>query len=129
MQRKSPPCVTSASYRAKKEKSMRKLMIAAALGAMTIGTTAQADIGIDVRQINQQRQIDAGKRSGKLSARERQTLSNEQRAIKREEARLRAAGGFSARDEIRINALLDRAQANINRLKNNRVRGPNDVPF
>lgn len=108
---------------------MRKLTFVAVLGSLALGTAAQADIGIDLRQANQQRQIDAGKRSGKLSLRERQTLTNEQRAIKQQEARYRDSGGrFTNREEAAIMAMLDRAQANINRMKNNRTRGPNDVP-
>jgi len=109
---------------------MHKLTIFAVLGSLAIGTAAQADIRIDARQLNQQRQIDAGKRSGKLSLGERQRLTNEQRTIKRQEARYAASGGqFTRAEKNSINAMLDRAQANINRAKNNRTRGPNDVPF
>jgi uncharacterized protein HemX len=109
---------------------MRKLTLVAALGALALGTAAQADVGIDVRQANQQRQIDAGKRSGKLSLGERRLLTNEQRTIKRQEARYRDSGGrFTNREQASIMAMLDRSQAHINRLKNNRTRGPNNVPF
>jgi len=109
---------------------MRKLTLFAVLGSLAIGTAAQADIRIDARQLNQQRQIDAGKRSGKLSLNERRTLTNEQRTIKRQEASYQASGGtFTAREKAAINNLLDRAQRNINRMKDNRTRGPNDVPF
>ena len=107
---------------------MKKTIVMLALASLTIGTAAQADVGIDLRQANQQRQIDAGKRSGKLSLNERRILTNEQRAIKRQEARYRDSGGFSNREQGLIMAMLDRSQAHINRLKNNRVRGPNDVP-
>lgn len=107
---------------------MKKTIILA-LAALTVSTAAQADVGIDLRQSNQQRQIDAGKRSGKLSLNERRILTNEQRAIKRQEARYRdSRPGFTNREEGLIMAMLDRSQAHINRLKNNRVRGPNDVP-
>ena len=102
---------------------MRKITLALTLAALAIGTAAQADVGIDVRQANQQRQIDAGGRSGKLSRRERTVLTHEQYAIKNEEARLRARGGFGNRDQARIMAMLDRSQAHITRLKNNRERG------
>lgn len=108
---------------------MRKLTVITVLASLAIGTAVRADVGIDIRQINQQRQIDAGKRSGKLSLREREILTNEQRAIKRQEARYRSSGGrFSNREQGPIMAMLDRSQAHINRLKNNRVRGPNSVP-
>jgi len=101
---------------------MRKIIIALALGAIAVPATAFADVGIDARQANQQRQIDAGKRSGKLTRAERDVLTAEQRSIKREEGRLRARGGFNNRDQAVIGRLLDRAQAHIDRLKNNRVR-------
>ncbi len=108
---------------------MRKLTVITVLASLAVGTAVRADIGIDIRQINQQRQIDAGKRSGKLSLREREILTNEQRAIKRQEARYRNSGGrFSNREQGLIMAMLDRSQAHINRLKHNRVRGPNSVP-
>lgn len=106
-----------------------KKIVMLALASLTIGTAAQADVGIDIRQANQQRQIDAGKRSGKLSLSERRTLTNEQRAIKRQEARYRdSRPGFTNREQGLIMGMLDRSQAHIDRLKNNRTRGPNDVP-
>ena len=101
---------------------MRKMILIAALAAVTVPATAFADVGIDARQANQQRQIDAGKRSGKLTRAERDVLTAEQHTIKREEGRLRARGGFHNRDQAVIQRLLDRAQAHIDRLKNNRVR-------
>jgi hypothetical protein len=101
---------------------MRKIIILLALGAIAVPATAFADVGIDIRQSNQQRQIDAGKRSGKLTRRERDVLTIEQRSIKREEGRLRARGGFGNRDQAYILGLLDRAQRHIDRLKNNRER-------
>lgn len=109
---------------------MKKIFIAAALGALTVGGVAQADIGVDARQANQSRQIDAGKRSGKLSIRERNILNAEQRRIKALEAQLRVRGNnLGERDERRLNALLDKAQAHINQLKNNRERGRSGIHF
>jgi hypothetical protein len=109
---------------------MRKTSVILAALTLGIGTAAMADVGIDLRQADQQRQIDAGKRSGKLSLSERQILTNEQRAIKRQEARYRdSRPGFTNREQGAIMAMLDRAQAHIDRLKRNRRRGPDDVPF
>ncbi len=101
---------------------MRKIIMALAIAAVAVPATAFADVGIDARQSNQQRQIDAGKRSGKLTRNERDILTAEQHSIKREEGRLRARRGFGNRDQAYIGGLLDRAQAHITRLKNNRVR-------
>ena len=109
---------------------MRKTIFILGIAALGTASVAQADVRIDARQANQQRQIDAGKRSGKLSLGERRILTNEQRAIKREEGRYRASyGRFTQREKAVIDGRLDRAQAHINRLKNNRRRGPDDVPF
>lgn len=100
---------------------MKRTIIAIAAASLFVGTAAQADIRIDARQVNQQRQIDAGKRSGKLSRAERDTLTAEQKMIKRVEARY-SAGGLNEREKGTINRMLDRSQAHIVRLKNNRVR-------
>ena len=107
---------------------MKPIIIAIATAALFAGTAAQADIRIDARQVNQQRQIDAGKRSGKLSVAERNLLTNEQRMIKRQEARF-DRGGFNRAEKRAINRMLDRSQAHIVRLKNNRnrVRGSRDI--
>jgi len=103
---------------------MRKITFGLMIASLAIGTAAQADLGIDARQADQQRQIDAGKRSGKLSRRERVVLTNEQQQIKLVEARLRVRGNnLGERDEARLNAMLDRAQRNIVQMKNNRERG------
>lgn len=100
---------------------MKRTIIALAAASLFVGTAAQADVAIDARQANQQRQIDAGKRSGKLTRRERDVLTNEQRMIKRVEARL-SRGTLGERDENRLARMLDRSQAHIIQLKNNRER-------
>ena len=103
---------------------MRKTVMMLAAVGLFAGTAAQADIRIDARQANQQRQIDAGGRSGKLSRAERDTLTAEQHAIKRQEAAYARSGGrFTDAEEAAVNRLLDRAQAHIDRLKRNRQRG------
>lgn len=109
---------------------MKKFFIAAALGTLTLGGVAHADIGIDTRQADLQRQVDAGKRSGKLSVRERNVLNAELRRIANVEAQLRARGNnLSEADERRIGAMLDKAQTHIRQLKQNRERGRNGIHF
>jgi len=103
---------------------MRNITFGLIIASLAVGTAAQADVGIDARQADQQRQIDAGKRSGKLSLRERQVLTKEQKQIKLAEARLRVRGNnLGERDEARLNAMLNKAQRHIDQLKNNRERG------
>ncbi len=107
---------------------MKKMSIIAALAALTLGGVAQADVGIDARQANLSRQVDAGKRSGKLSVRERNVLNTELRQIARTEAQLRARGSnLSERDERRLGVMLDRTQRHIQQLKNNRERGRSGI--
>ncbi len=109
---------------------MKKIFIAAALSALTIGGVAHADIGIDARQADLQRQVDAGKRSGKLSIRERNVLNAELRRIASVEAGLRARGNnLGERDERRLGVMLDRAQVHIRQMKQNRERGRNGIHF
>jgi hypothetical protein len=109
---------------------MNRIFIAAAIGALALGGVAQADIGIDTRQADLQRQVDAGKRSGKLSIRERNILNAELRRIANVEAELRARGNnLSERDERRIGAMLDAAQRHIRQLKQNRERGRTGIHF
>ena len=105
---------------------MFKLVLAAA--TLSFGTVAVAGVGISARLTNQQRQIDAGKRSGKLSRGERNVLTNEQHMIKRTQDRLRARHGkLTGSDKTRVKAMLDRSQRHIERLKHNRRRGRHGV--
>jgi hypothetical protein len=107
---------------------MKKIIIALAVAGFSISTVAQADIRVDARQVNQQRQIDAGKRSGKLSRAERDRLTAQQRTIERSKRQLERSGGRFTRAEVgRVNAMLDRSQADITRAKQNRTRGRNGI--
>jgi len=109
---------------------MKTLFIAAACGVLITGAAARADIGIDTRQADLQRQVDAGKRSGKLSVRERNILNAELRRIANVEADLRAQGNdLSEADERRIGAMLDAAQRHIRELKQNSERGRTGIHF
>ncbi len=109
---------------------MKKIFIAVAVSALTLSSVAHADIGIDLRQAELSRQVDAGKRSGKLSIRERRVLNNELRKVAATEAQLRARGdNLSERDERRIGVMLDKVEAHIRQLKRNRERGRNGIHF
>ena len=104
---------------------MKPFIVAIAFVGLSLSGAAQADIRIDARQLNQQRQIDAGGRSTKLSLAERNRLTAQQRQIKRVEARYERSGGrFTAAEKREINRMLDTSQAAITRAKRNRVRGP-----
>ncbi len=109
---------------------MRKLALIAVLASFATSVPALANVGIDVRIVDLQRQIDAGKRSGKLSMGERVRLTNEIRGTKRLVERYENSGGRFTRAERRaVQNRLDRIQIHISGAKRNGVRGPNDVPF
>lgn len=107
---------------------MRKMVMAMMLGAMTLGVAVDAQAAVNVRQLNQQRRIDAGKRSGKLSPREYATLKAEQRSIERREARLKARHGrLTDADKREIALMQDRADRHIIGQKNDAQRGKNHL--
>jgi hypothetical protein len=110
---------------------MRKTGLTIALAALVATSApALADVRINARLIDLQRQVDAGKRSGKLSLRERRMLTNEIRAHRRTVERYENSyGRFTPREKVLVRADLDRTQARITRMKDNRERGPDSVPF
>ena len=91
---------------------MKKLIAAAVLGALGLGAVAQAAPVVNLRQANQERRIDAGTRSGKLTHREAARLKAEQRQIAMREkmARKRHGGHLTARDKRAIHARQEAAQ-------------------
>ena len=94
--------------------------IAAALSLAVVAAPATA--AINSRQLNQERNIDAGVRSGKLTPHEAQTLRAEQRHIENTKHRLKRHNGYGDRDEREIHRMQDQAARNIDRLKYNGAR-------
>ena len=103
------------------------LIAAAALAVIATATPALAAGPINARQINQERLIDAGFRSGKLTRSEVTMLKREQRSIRLQEDRMRARnGGKLIRSDKRyLQARQNMADRNIAREKADRQRGPN----
>jgi hypothetical protein len=108
---------------------MNKIITAFAFGALGLGVVAQAATPVNIRQANQERRIDAGKRSGKLTHAEAARLKAEQRAIARQEAQLRArhGGRLTAHDKRVIHARQEAANRHILNQKSDRQRGPNKL--
>ena len=94
---------------------MNKTFYALALMSLAATLPVSVSAAVNARQIDQQRRIDAGKRSGKLTERERLRLKAEQRSIVRMQHRMKA----------RQRA----AERNIYRAKHNAHRGKNHLPF
>lgn len=111
---------------------MKPTTLALALGLVTVAVAgaAQAAPPVNARQLNQERRIDAGVRSGKLSPHEAAVLKSQQASIRGEERRMRAAHGghLTARDKRLIHARQDAANAQILHKKHNAVRGRDHLP-
>ena len=103
---------------------MNKPLFAAIAGLALLSVAAPAAAAVNARQLNQQRLIDAGVRSGKLTPHEASVLRNEQRSIERAKgmAKMRHNGRYTAAAERRIHAMQDAAERHIQRLKYNGAR-------
>lgn len=108
---------------------MKNIILALGLAAIVSGGTASAAGPVNVRQLNQERRIDAGTRSGKLTRSEARRLKAQQASIKREEDRLRArhGGRLTAADKRRIHAMQEAANRSILQQKHDGQRGPNKL--
>jgi hypothetical protein len=105
------------------------ITLALALGTLSTAGTAIAAGPINARQLNQERRIDAGVRSGKLTHREAAQLRAQQRSISRQEDRMRARSGgpLTRRDKAVLHARQERANRAILAKKHNARRGPNHL--
>ena len=108
---------------------MKKLIAAAILSALGLGAVAQAAPVVNLRQANQDRRIDAGTRSGKLTRHEAMRLKSEQRSIAMQEKRMKArhGGHLTARDKRMIHARQNAANHHILSQKRDAQRGPNKL--
>lgn len=108
---------------------MRKTLLAIAAATLTIATTLPAVAQVNVRQLNQKRRIDAGHRSGKLTAQEASRLKAQQRSIQRLEAQLRARhnGRLTPADKRMIHDRQAEADRAITHQKHDRQRGRNHL--
>ncbi len=108
---------------------MKRIIITAALCAMACGGVASAAAPVNARQLNQERRIDAGVRSGKLTHAEAARLKAQQAAIKREEDRMRArhGGKLTAHDKRIIHARQEQANRAILNQKHDAQRGKNHL--
>jgi hypothetical protein len=108
---------------------MNRLILAATAAVMAIGVVVPAVAAINVRQVDQRRSIDAGVRSGKLTAHEAAKLRQEQNLITRAKERMKArhGGHLTAMDNKRIHDMQDAAARHMGHLKYNRHRGTKHI--
>jgi hypothetical protein len=95
--------------------------MAGIIGIMAAGT-ALAGIGdpvIQQREANQERRIDQGIKSGRLTPNEAGRLEAQQARIQQREERMKADGNLTAGERRRLTRQQNRASRNIYRLKHN----------
>jgi len=104
---------------------MKQFIRAAAATIALLAVAAPAVAAVNVRQLNQERRIDAGVRSGKLTRHEAMRLKSEQRLIARQKAHMKARNGghLTASQKRMIHQRQDAANRHILRLKHNGARG------
>lgn len=104
---------------------MNKLFLAVTAAVMAISVAAPAVAAVNARQIDQRRRIDAGVRSGKLTAHEARVLRHEQEMITRFKVRgkERHNGHQMQADRRRLHHMQDVAERHLDRLKYNGHRG------
>ena len=105
---------------------MKTILIALAIGALTANAASAA---VNIRQLNQERRIDAGVRSGKLTHHEAANLKAEERYVENLEKGMRAkhGGKLTDADKAVIHAKQDRINDLINGKKHNAHRGKNKL--
>lgn len=102
---------------------LRKLAIAGMFATAGTAAFAQAGTpGIDQRQVNQERRIEQGERSGALTTREENRLEGGQARVGRMESRAKSDGVVTARERARLHHAQDVQSARIARQKHDRQR-------
>lgn len=98
---------------------MKRTLTALAAALSVVAMAAPASAAVNARQLNQERNIDAGVRSGKLTSREATNLRMEVRAIERQKARYSRDGRYTQREKDAIHAQQAALSNKIDRLKAN----------
>jgi hypothetical protein len=108
---------------------MKRMLVTLAIGTLIGSSAAMAAPTVNVRQLNQERRIDAGLRSGKLTQGEAGHLRAQQASIRAEVSRMRAKHphGLTESDKRRLTALQDEADRAILHQKDDAQRGPNKL--
>lgn len=108
---------------------MKRQMLAALIAAAVSPAFARpAEPGYTQRDVNQERRIEQGLRSGQLDTREAARLQAEQARIDKMESRALRDGQLTAAERARINAAQNKASADIYRQKHDGQTGdPNSA--
>ena len=93
--------------------------LALSLFAASAFAASTNDPGVQQREVNQERRIDQGVKSGELTPREAGRLEAQQAKIKQDESRMKADGKLSKAERKKLKREQDRASKNIYRKKHN----------
>ena len=104
--------------------NLRTLLLAATLGAASIGAFAQSTPRVDQREANQQGRIAQGAASGELTAKETNRLEKEQAVINNAEAKATADGKVTHRERKRLRRMEDAASKDIHKQKHDAQVAP-----
>lgn len=104
---------------------MNKFVLAATAAVLAVATAMPAVAAVNARQVDQRRRIDAGVRSGKLTAHEAAVLRAEQNQITRFKlnSKDRHGGHQTQAARHRLHMMQDTAERHLDRLKYNHRRG------
>lgn len=95
-------------------------LIGLLLAAMAAAHAQTATPGLSTGQLQQQRRIRQGARSGELTAGETLQLQAQQGRIQRSKQRAKADGVVTPAERVKLNARQNHASRNIRRQKNDR---------
>ncbi len=98
---------------------MKRTLTAIAAALSVAALAAPATATVNARQLNQERNIDAGVRSGKLTPREAANLRGEVRAIERQYNHFRRDGRYTQHEKDIIHSRQAALSTKIDRLKHN----------
>lgn len=98
---------------------MNRFIVAMAAAATVATCSVPAAAQVNARQLLQERNIDAGVRSGKLTPREASTLRSEVRAIEYQTRKFKRDGRYTRGEKDIIHSRQAALARKIDRLKNN----------
>lgn len=101
-------------------KKMVAILSVICLTAVLLAVSLAQTPGVTNRQVNQQKRIGQGVRSGELTRREVRRLEREQNQIRKMKVRARSDGEVTNRERARIHREQNQSNRHIFRAKNNR---------
>lgn len=102
----------------KKAIMLTTIVVASLVAGLALAAPTD-DPGIQRREVNQERRIDQGVKSGQLTPQEAGKLDAQQARIQQTEEKMKADGKLTAKERRKLHRMQDRASGNIYRKKHN----------